>query len=146
MRVLLSTVALLISLSPAANAGPKEEAFQVVEKWAKAFSESDVDGIVKLYAADAVMLGTGSKALIVSPEGVRKYFEGVLRNNKLAAALGEHSVLQVSDTTVVVTSFDTIVGIYADKPLNLAGRDTFVIAKRAADWQIVHFHRSAMPN
>jgi hypothetical protein len=55
-------------------------------------------------------------------------------------------VLQISDTTVVVTGLDTIIGVYADKPLNLAGRDTFVIAKRAADWQIVHFHRSAMPN
>jgi hypothetical protein len=146
MRALVSTVALLISLSPAANAGPKEEAFQVVEKWTKAFSESDVDGIVKFYAADAVMLGTGSKALIASPEGIRRYFEGALRNSKLTVALGEHSVLQVSDTTVVVTSFDTIVGVFADKPLNLAGRDTFVIAKRAADWQIVHFHRSALPN
>ena len=62
MRALLSTVALLISLSSAANAGPKEEAFEVVEKWTKAFTESDVDGIVKLYAADAVMIGTGSKA------------------------------------------------------------------------------------
>jgi hypothetical protein len=109
-------------------------------------SESDVDGIVKLYAADAVMIGTGSKALIASPEGVRKYFEGVLRNNKLTAALGEHSVLQISDTTVVVTGFDTIAGVFAEKPLNLAGRDTFVIAKRGADWQIVHFHRSATPN
>ena len=103
MRALLSTVALLISISSAANAGPKEEAFQVVEKWTKAFSESDVDGIVKLYAADAVMLGTGSKALITSPEGIRKYFEGALRNSKLTAALGERSVLQISDTTVVVT-------------------------------------------
>jgi hypothetical protein len=146
MRALLSTTALLISLSSAANAGPKEEAFQVVEKWTKAFTESDVDGIVKLYAADAVMLGTGSKALIASPEGIRRYFEGALRNSKLTAALGEHSVLQISDTTVVVTGFDTIVGVFADKPLNLAGRDTFVITKRAADWQIVHFHRSAMPN
>ena len=146
MRVLLSTVALLISLSSAANAGPKEEAFLVVEKWSKAFSESDIDGIVKLYAADAVMLGTGSKALITSQEGVRRYFETVLRNNKLTVALGEHSVLQVSDTTVVVTGFDTIVGVFADKPVNLAGRDTFIIAKRPADWQIVHFHRSATPN
>jgi hypothetical protein len=76
MRALLSTTALLISLSSAANAGPKEEAVQVVEKWTKAFTESDVDGIVKLYAADAVMLGTDSKALIASPEGIPQIFRG----------------------------------------------------------------------
>jgi hypothetical protein len=42
MRALLSTTALLISLSSAANAGPKEEAFQVVEKWTKALLASDL--------------------------------------------------------------------------------------------------------
>ena len=146
MRAFLSTVVLLISLSSTATAGPKEEALQVVEKWTTAFTDSDIDGIVKLYATDAVMIGTGSKALIASPEGIRKYFEAVFRSGKYTPALGEHSVLQISDTTVVVTGFDTIVGVAADKPVNLAGRDTFVIAKRGADWQIVHFHRSATPN
>ena len=145
MRVFLSTFVLLISLSSTAISGPREEALQVVEKWTTAFTNSEVDGIVKLYAADAVMIGTGSKALIVSPEGIRKYFEGVFRSGKYTPALGEHSVLQISDTTVVVAGFDTIVGHMADKPVNLAGRDTFVIAKHGADWQIVHFHRSATP-
>jgi len=146
MRAFLSTVVLLISLSSTAIAGPREEAMQVVEKWTSAFTNSDVDGIVKLHAADVVMIGTGSKALITSPDGVRKYFEGVFRSGKYTPALGEHSVLQISDTSVVVAGFDTIVGVAADKPVNLTGRDTFVIAKRGADWQIVHFHRSATPN
>ena len=146
MRAFLSTVVLLISLSSTAIAGPREEAMQVVEKWTSAFTNSDVDGIVKLHAADVVMIGTGSKALITSPDGVRKYFEGVFRSGKYTPALGEHSVLQISDTTVVVTGFDTIVGVMAEKPVSLAGRDTFVIAKRGPDWQIVHFHRSATPN
>ncbi|MDI1266894.1 MAG: SgcJ/EcaC family oxidoreductase [bacterium] len=146
MRAFLSTFALLISLSTTAIGGPKEEALQVVEKWTNAFTGSDVDGIVKLYAADAVMIGTGSKALIASQEGIRKYFDDVFRSGKYTPALGEHSVLQISDTAVVVTGFDTIVGVRADKPVNLAGRDTFVITKRDAAWQIVHFHRSATPN
>ena len=146
MRAFLSTVVLLISLSSTANAGPKEEALQIVEKWTAAFTNSDLDGIVKLHATDAVLIGTGSKALIAPPEGVRQYFEAVFRSGKYTPALGEHSVLQISDTTVVVTGFDTIVGVMGDKPVNLAGRDTFVIAKRGADWQFVHFHRSATPN
>ena len=146
MRALLLAVVLLILLSSTVNAGPKEEALQVVETWTNAFTNSDLEGIVKLHATDAVMIGTGSKALIASPEGVRNYFANVFRSGKYTPALGEHSVLQISDTTVVVTGFDTIVGVMGDKPVNLAGRDTFVIAKRGADWQIVHFHRSATPN
>ena len=146
MRAFLTAVVLLVSLSSTTNAGPKEEALQVVEKWTTAFTNSDLDGIFNLHATDAVLIGTGSKALIAPPEGVRKYFEAVFRSGKYTPALGEHSVLQISDTTVVVTGFDTIVGVAADKPVNLTGRDTFVIAKRGADWQIVHFHRSATPN
>ena len=50
-----------------AVAGPKEDALQVLEKWTKAFSDSDVDGIVKLYAADTLFMGTGSKTLVSFP-------------------------------------------------------------------------------
>jgi hypothetical protein len=47
MRVNLFAIALLTALSSAAIAGPKEEALQVLEKWTKAFTDSDVDAIVK---------------------------------------------------------------------------------------------------
>ena len=82
MRAFLSAVVLLVSLSSTANAGPKEEALQVVEQWSNAFTNSDLDGIFKLHATDAVLIGTGSKALIASPEGIRKYFEAVFRSGK----------------------------------------------------------------
>jgi len=94
MRAFLSAVVLLISLSSTANAGPKEEALQVVEKWTNAFTNSDLGGIFKLHATDAVLIGTGSKALIASPEGIRKYFGAVFRSGRYTPALGEHSVLQ----------------------------------------------------
>ena len=42
MRALLWTLGLLVTLSSAAVAGPKEDALQVLEKWAKAFTDSDV--------------------------------------------------------------------------------------------------------
>jgi uncharacterized protein (TIGR02246 family) len=139
-------VVLFASLCSAAVAGPKEEALQVVEKWTKAFTESDVDGIVKLYAPDALFLGTGSKTLVTKPEEIRKYFEQALLSNRpLGAKVGEHSVMVLSDTVVVVTGLDTVTGVRDGTPVSLNGRATFVVAKRGADWQIVHFHRSAMP-
>ena len=64
MREMLIAVALLASFCSTAIAGPKEDALQVVERWAKAFTDSDVDGIVKLYAPDALFLGTGSKTVL----------------------------------------------------------------------------------
>ena len=56
----LSTVAFCGFLSSEAFAGPKEDALSVLEKWTVAFAASDVNGIVKLYAPDALFMGTGS--------------------------------------------------------------------------------------
>jgi len=147
MREMLIAVALLASLCSTAIAGPKEEALQVLEKWTKAFTDSDVDGIVKLYASDTTFLGTGSKMVVVKPEEIRKYFEQALLSNRpRGATLGSHSAMVLSDTAVVVTGLDTVTGVRDGKPVSANGRVTFVVAKRGSDWQIVHFHRSAMPN
>ena len=147
MRKLLMAVALFASLCSAAVAGPKEEALQVVEKWTKAFTESDVDGIVKLYAPDALFLGTGSKTLVTKPEEIRKYFEAALLSNRpRGATVGDHSVMVLADTAVVITGMDTVTGTRDGKTFSANGRVTFVVAKRDSGWQIVHFHRSAMPN
>jgi uncharacterized protein (TIGR02246 family) len=146
MRAFLSAIAFLATLSTAAIA-PKEEALQVLEKWAKAFTDSDVDGIVRLYAPDALFLGTGSKTVVVKPEGIRTYFENALLNNRpRSATLGDYVPMTLSDTAVVITGLDTVTGVRDEKPFSAVGRVTFVVAKRGADWQIVHFHRSAMPN
>jgi len=147
MRELLVALALLASLCSTANAGPKEEALQVLEKWTKAFTDSDVDGIVKLYAPDASFLGTGSKTVVLKPEEIRKYFEQAPLNNRpRGATLGSYSAMVLSDTAVVVTGLDTVTGVRDGKPVSANGRVTFVVARRGSDWQIVHFHRSAMPN
>ena len=146
MRKLLIAGALFASLCTTAIAGPKEEALQVLEKWTKAFTESDVDGIVKLYASDALFLGTSSKTVVVKSEEIRKYFERALLNNRpRGATLNTHSATVLSDTAVVVTGLDTLTAVRDGNPVSGNGRVTFVVAKRGSDWQIVHFHRSAMP-
>jgi uncharacterized protein (TIGR02246 family) len=148
MRHALRLFLVLVGISSScALAGPREEALQLVETWATAFTNSDVDGIVKLYAPDALFLGTGSKAVVLKPEEVRKYFEqGLLNNRPRGAKLGDHSVLVLSDTTVVVAGLDTVTSVRDGKATSRDGRVTFVIAKRGQDWKIVHFHRSAMPS
>ena len=147
MRILLVAMALITVFGSPAIAGPKEDALQVLEQWTKAFTDSDVDGIVKLYAPDALFLGTGSKTVVTKPEEIRQYFERVLLSNRpWGAKLGDHAVLAVSDTVVVVTGLDTVTSVRDGKPVSANGRVTFVVAKRGSDWQIVHFHRSAMPN
>jgi len=147
MRAFLWTLTLLLSLSSAVFAGPKEEALQVLDNWAKAFTASDVDGIVKLHAADALFMGTASKNVVVKTEGIRTYFENALLNNRpRGAKLADYSALVISDTVVAVSGLDQLTGVRDGNPFSTTGRVTFVIAKRGTDWQIVQFHRSPVPN
>jgi uncharacterized protein (TIGR02246 family) len=143
----LAGFALCALVCSAAIAGPKEDALQVLDKWTRAFSASDVDGIVKLYAPDALFMGTQSKTVVVKPEEIRKYFEQALLNNRpRGATLGAHAAMVLSDTAVMVAGLDTVSGVRDGVPFSNNGRVTFVVAKRGGEWQIVHFHRSAMPN
>ena len=145
MRFLVGVFILMASISTAA-ADSKADALQVVDRWAKAFTASDVDAIVKLYAPDALFLGTGSKAVVTKPEGIRTYFEaGLLVNRPRGASLNSFESMVLSDDAVLVTGLDTVTGVRDGTPISAVGRVTFVVAKRGADWQIVHFHRSAMP-
>ena len=61
MRFLVGVFMLMASISTAA-ADSKADALQIVDLWAKAFSASDVDAIVKLYAPDALFMGTGARS------------------------------------------------------------------------------------
>jgi uncharacterized protein (TIGR02246 family) len=112
MRALLSVAVFLGLLASAANAGPKEDALAVLEAWTKAFAASDVDGIVQLYAPDALFLGTASKTVVVKREGIRSYFENALLNNKpRGATLNDYAATVLSDTAVVITGLDTVTGV-----------------------------------
>jgi len=51
---------LLVILPVTAFADPKEEAFQVVEQFKKAYEACDEEELVKLFASEVVFLGTVS--------------------------------------------------------------------------------------
>lgn len=146
MRSSLITIAMFFVLCSEAIAGPKEEAFQVVELWGKAFTEADVETIVGLYAPDAVFMGTGTKTIVTKPEDIRKYFQtALLGNRRFVASVVDSSVVALADTVVVITALDKLVATTDGKTQDIFGRLTFVIVKRDSGWKIVHFHRSAMP-
>jgi len=122
------------------------EAALILEQWSRAFSASDVDAIVRLYSDDAIFVGTGSKTVVTVTDGIRRYFEDALLSNRpRGASLASYETMILSDTSVVVAGLDTVTGVRDGVPFSNSGRVSFVIAKRGAEWKIVHFHRSAMP-
>ena len=75
MRLLLAC-ALFLIWPVAAFSGPKEDAFLVVEQFKKAFDASDVEGVVKLFAPDAVFLGTAARYWRRRPTRSTSIFRG----------------------------------------------------------------------
>jgi uncharacterized protein (TIGR02246 family) len=137
---------LLLSACKSDTASATNGAMQVVQRWATAFNESNVDAIVSLYAPDASFFGTGSKTLVSTPEQIRDYFAAALQRDKpRGAELREPSVRVVSDNVVIVVGLDRVSGTKNGNVYHAEGRVSFVIEKRGDDWQIVHFHRSALP-
>lgn len=125
---------------------PKVEVLSLLDRWAKAFSDSDVDTIVNFFAPDTLFMGTFTKNLGVDARGIRAYFENSLLNNRpRGAKLIDANVLVLSDTVVAVSGLDELSGVRDGNTFITNGRVTFVIAKLNTDWKIVQFHRSLVP-
>ena len=146
MRKLIIVSALFVSLTTAAIAGPKEEAFQVLEQWTQAFKSSDVDAIVNLYTPDALFFGTGSQTLVTSTAGIRKYFEQLKTDMPRDAEISNYSSTILSDSAVLFTGLDAVSRTQGEKKISGNGRFTFIVVKSNQGWRIAHFHRSAKPN
>jgi uncharacterized protein (TIGR02246 family) len=137
---------LILSACKSDTGGAADGAMQVVQRWATAFNESNVDAIVGLYASDASFFGTSSQNLVTTPEQIRSYFEAALLKDKpRGAALREPTVRVISDAVVIVTGLDRVSGTKDGSVYHRDGRVSFVLEKRGDEWRIVHFHRSALP-
>jgi uncharacterized protein (TIGR02246 family) len=131
--------------SSSAMADPKQDALEVLNKWVQAFNASDIDAIVSLYAPDALFIGTGSKEVGTNPEYFQAYFQSLKRDMPRGAKLESYSVLELSNTVVLVSGMDTVSGTKDGVIFQRPGRTSCVLTKRDEKWQIVQFHRSAMP-
>ena len=123
-----------------------KQALDVVLRWSSAFTQSDVDTVMSLFAPDAVFLGTSSKNIVTTTAGIRQYFENSLVGNKRYISELSNSVIdELSDDVVVITSLNKI-SIIENHRTNIAsGRLSIVLRKNQGTWKIAHFHRSAMP-
>src|SRR3954468_3235703 len=68
------SVALFLSASTGAWAGPAEEANEAIDRWAAAYNSSDPDAVAKLYTPNAILLGTVSPAISEGSEAIRDFF------------------------------------------------------------------------
>ena len=143
-KLLLASMALL-AWPMAAFAGPKEDAFSVVEQFKKTFDASDVQGVVKLFAPDAVFLGTVSPKLATKTEDIDAYFQAIKSDTPRKVVFGDYATLVVSDTAVLFVGMEQFSSTKDGKTTELPARFTMLVTKGSQGWRISHFHSSARP-
>jgi uncharacterized protein (TIGR02246 family) len=135
----------LVTLPICAIAGPREDAFQVIEQFRNAFDASDVQGVVNLFAPDAVFLGTVSPKLATKTEEINAYFQAIKTDMPRKVVFGEYSTIVLSNTAVVFAGMDKFSSTKDGKTIELPARFTLVVTKDDQGWRISHFHSSARP-
>jgi uncharacterized protein (TIGR02246 family) len=145
MRYLIAALMIWVIAFPA-NAGPKEEAFTVIEQFKKAYDAADPPGIVKLFAADAIFLGTRMQKPTREPEAILKYFQAsAAANLPKRVEIENYEVLQLSEVAVLFSGQDMFFQTTDGKSVEIPARFTFLITKEPQGWRFSHFHSSSRP-
>lgn len=143
MRSLARALAVLaIALLPGlAAAGPAEEANAVIDRWADAFSANDPEAVVKLYAPDAILLGTSSPVMSEGTAAIRNYFAR-LPGSGNKVVIRELRLLVLDEHAVLGTGYYDFSMRQNANPGAAPARFSMVLVKRGDDWLIVHHHSS----
>ena len=122
-------------------------ALSALHAWIDAVNRHDLEAIVAIFSPDASFFGTSTQTLVSSSEGIRQYFDVVLKNYvPLKATLGLVTVSELSPDSAVITGYDKWQVTLNGESVEGIGRLSVAVALRDDHWRIISFHRSAMPD
>ena len=131
----------------ASSARHKNGALSALHAWIDAVNRQDLEAIVAIFSPDASFFGTSTQTLVSSSEGIRQYFDVVLKNYvPLKATLGLVTVSELSPDSAVITGYDKWQVTLNGESVEGIGRLSVAVALRDDHWRIISFHRSAMPD
>ena len=134
-------LALILMLPTGAFAGPAEEANTVLDAFSAAYTSNDPEAVVRLYAPDAILLGTVSPVMSIGTEAIRKYFSMIKGSGNRNAVQERHTIV-VDDNAVVITGFYEFTRMQEGKPVAGPARFTMLMTKSGGGWRIAHHHSS----
>ena len=137
---------ILLSLPPAASAGPKEEVAAAAASWATALGSDDPDKVLPFYSEDAVLWGTLSPTVRASRAALNDYFIGAFKVLPgLKVSFGDQ-LIRVYGGTAVNTGYYTFSYVKDGETKSLPARYTFTYVKNGDRWLIVDHHSSTLPS
>jgi uncharacterized protein (TIGR02246 family) len=137
----ITAISLSLLVPTWANASPIEDANAVVDSWSAAYTSNDPEAIVKLYAPDAILLGTISPVISTGTESIRKYFSR-LKGSGNKNVIQERRTITLGEDAVVITGFYEFSSLKDGTPLLRPSRFTMLVTKRNGEWNIAHHHSS----
>ena len=136
----------LLSLTPVASAGPKEDVAAAATTWAQALGEDNPDKVLPLYSDDAVLWGTLSPTVRADRVALRDYFVTAFKVLPgLKVAFGDQ-LIRVYGGMAVNTGYYTFSYVKDGETKSLPARYSFTFVKRGDAWLIVDHHSSVMPS
>ncbi|AFJ02770.1 hypothetical protein Q7C_1622 [Methylophaga frappieri] len=118
----------------------------ILDQWMQAVNGADVEGLLALYDANAVLIPTFSNSVANTPEKLRAYFEKLGSRPELSIALHDKTlIIQELENEVYVLG-----GIYNwrfavdGEVLNFEARFSYVMDTSKTN-PILHHHSSQIP-
>lgn len=125
---------------------PNADPNQFLLRWAERVVDRDLDSVLALYDASAVLIPTFSNRLLSGRERIQEYFEALCARDGLSLSLHEKPRL----VTALGGGLHALAGIYRwgfaveGAPLNFEARFSFLLdLDRSAP--ILHHHSSQIP-
>ncbi|MDN4986864.1 SgcJ/EcaC family oxidoreductase [Bradyrhizobium arachidis] len=139
----MSGLALLVATP--VLAGPKEDAYAIVEKWSSDFNALDAEQTASNYAPDAIVIGTFGKQLTTGASAITGYFKAVAAS-KAQVKLQDWSAIELSPDAVAIAGFYEFSVPKDGQTTSIPARYTFALFKREGVWKIGHHHSSPRPH
>ena len=120
------------------------EAYACVERWARHFNASESDAVARLYVPDAVLWGTLSQDLTISPQDIKAYFTEAARAG-LTVRLGAYIARSLSGNAAIIAGDYDLFRTLNGQSILFPARYSFVLIKHDTAWLIAHHHSSLKP-
>lgn len=135
----------LLSLTPVASAGPKEDVAAATAAWGRGLGENEPEKVLPFYANDAVLWGTLSPTVRADRAALRDYFVTAYKVlPSLKVSFGDQ-LIRVYGNTAVNTGYYTFSFMQNEEAKTLPARYSFTYVLNGDRWLIVDHHSSAMP-
>jgi uncharacterized protein (TIGR02246 family) len=137
-------VLMMLPLAAApAFANAAEEASRVVDRWATAYNAQDGSGVIKLYAADAILFGTARPLVFDGTKPIAAAF-AALAESANTVRICRRQMLVVGQESVLVTGSYEFQTLEQGMRESMRDRFTMMIVKRLGTWQI-SYHTTSHP-